>query len=496
MSLRPYQLKAVNDIKHLYARNVKRILLHMATGAGKTVVFCDIIKKAALKGTKTIVTVHGVKLVDQASKRLTREGVPHGFIQGNNTRDIHHDVLVTSIDTLFARKFSPEADFVVVDECHLARGKKFQWFLDQYKDKYILGVSATPHLKEGLRHIADDIVYPISIQELIEQKFLVPMRYFAPSEPDLSRISIKRGDYDETEVSEEMSKPKIRSDIVKSWQKYGENRPTLMFCVNVKHSKMMVDEFLSVGIPAAHVDASTPLPERDKLIDSLCAGEIKILSNVGILCTGVDIPPLSCIISARPTRSYNLWIQQLGRGTRPFTDKSDCIILDNASNTVEHGFIENEKIAEMDPKKSRRKKKKEASELPKLVTCKSCFAIYAHPGVGKPLVCPACGFQASKEDQTKYERKFDMIEVKKNEWEFFLENMLSLAKRRGYKKGFIFHRIKEKYGEDIANIAWTRIKHLKKWEVTTTKPSSEKFSLSTGRANMSGYGKTTPDKLG
>lgn len=466
--LRPYQEKAVTEIQNYYRRGIKRVFLHLATGGGKTVVFCDIIKRAVSKNSKVLVTVKGVKLVEQASQRLEREGVEHGILQGGNTTRIHLGTLVSSIDTLYSRLHTPPADLIIIDEAHLSTGKAYEWFLNQYKDKFILAVSATPHLKQGLRHISDAIVYPISMRELTAQGFLVPLRYFAPTVPDLSRIKVKTtGDYDEGQLGEAMQKPSIRGDIVKNWVAHGENRPTILFCVTIEQSLKMVSEFEGAGVRAAHVDAKTPTCERNAAIERLKSGELQVLSNVGILCTGVDIPPLSCIISARPTKSYNLWIQQLGRGTRPFPGKADCIVFDHASNTLEHGFAADEKVASLEPQPKRVKKKQtDDFVMPTLIRCKQCFAVFEPP---EDDLCPTCGAELPPTERkaARYEKKHRLEELQKPAWEYYLDALIIKARAKGYKKGFIYYKIKEKYGEEIANQAWPRIKVLRKWEVKT-----------------------------
>jgi len=458
--------------------NVYYYTLRLAPKAGKTVVFCEMVKRAADKGTRVLITVRGIKLVEQASERLRREGVGHGVLQGNNSTGIHHDTLVTSIDTLYARRLAPEADFVVVDEGHLSSGAAFKWFLEQYKGKFILAVSATPHLKSGMRHIADAIVYPISMKQLIDQGYLCPLRYFAPTEIDLSQVNISRSfdDYVERELEDVMTKPKIMGDIVKNWIEKGENRPTLLFCATIKQSKKMREEFASAGIRAEHIDANTPKAVRNDRINRLVSGEINIITNVNVLSVGVDIPDLSCIISARPTRSYNLWIQQLGRGTRIASGKTDTLVFDHANNTMEHGFIEDEKICELD---GREEASTKDCSLERAVRCEACFAMY--PWKGNGAVCPCCGNKNTKNvDRTPLnDKKAILSEIKLEPWEIELNRLIATARARRLRKGFIYYKMKEKYGEQIAERAWARVKVIRGWpkkEAAHKTPSTNPFS--------------------
>ena len=55
---------------------------------------------------------------------------------------------------------------------------------------------------------------------------------------------------------------------------------------------------------------------------------------------GFDVPQVSCVVLARPTKSKALYFQQVGRGLRLAENKEDCLVLDQSGNVIEHGFIE------------------------------------------------------------------------------------------------------------------------------------------------------------
>lgn len=151
MKLRDYQQSAIDQIRAAYARGTRRVLLHLATGAGKTLCFCHIMKSAADKNKKCVMIVRGRELVDQASDRLGRENVSHGVLMAGHWRqDFNSPVQVCSIDTLRSRKYIPDADLVVVDEAHLTGGASYAWILQEYRDRgaYILAVTATPHMPD------------------------------------------------------------------------------------------------------------------------------------------------------------------------------------------------------------------------------------------------------------------------------------------------------------------------------------------------------------
>jgi superfamily II DNA or RNA helicase len=298
------------------------------------------------------------------------------YPKGKNPSDL---VLVASADTVISRKTDISGyDLLVVDEAHLAVNGSFKKVIEGFSN-YIVSVTATPYGNEPLTHLAEAVVKPITTIELIEKGHLVNAKYFAPNVPDLKGIKIKAGDYAEAELEKTMAP--LTGDIIKHWKLLGENRPTLCFAVNIVHSKKIVEAFNSQNIPALHLDAESTLAERDLAVKQLIDGHIKIISNVGIMNTGVDIPPLSCIILARPTKSVILHVQQLGRGTRPYLGKENFIVLDHAGNTIKHGFITQEQEVFLEGKP----KKEKDSDI-SITICKSCYLVFQ----GK--ICPACSY--------------------------------------------------------------------------------------------------------
>lgn len=440
--LRDYQQKAIDDIRKQFALGNKRVLLHLATGGGKTHCFSYMLKSASEKGTKALMVVRGRDLVEQASARLHHENVEHGVYMANHKLYApEKNIQICSIDTLNSRKLRPEAEFVVVDEAHLATSQSFKEFLAYYADKFILSVTATPYGDSDMTHLADVVVSPVDIKELIDAGYLVDARYFSsPNYIDLSDVKIKKGDYDEKQLSEKMSNIKFISDIVENYKNKGENRKALVFAVTIEHSKKIEREFNEAGIKAIHLDANATRDERLDVIEKLRKGDIKVITNVGIFTTGVDIPCLDCIILARPTKSVNLYIQMLGRGTRPYEGKEYFLVLDHAQAVYEHGFIT------MPRKIILAKKKKEKGAIP-IRQCPECYAIMA----AATRVCINCEheFEVSmREDPNTLDMELKEV---KDPYEKITERLVNKQRKRNYKPGWVFHQLELKFDTDTAS---------------------------------------------
>jgi DNA repair protein RadD len=446
--LRPYQNEALDQISAQWRKGIRRVMTHMATGSGKTVIFAEAIKRTVAKGGKAVMVVRGIQLVEQAHQRLLRENVEHGIKQGNHWYKNHKaPVQICSIDTLVRRQDFPEATLLVIDEAHLFTSEPCKKFMENYNSRgtHVLSVTATPYCRESLLHLGEVVVHPISMQGLIDQGYLLPARYFAPSAPDLSGVRLSKGDYQVDQLEERMRT--LTGDIPAHWRKIAEDRPTVCFAVNIAHSNSIVAQFKAAGISAEHIEGDTPLKEREAAIERLRTGETKVISNVGVLCTGVDIPFLSCIVMARPTKSYNLFIQQAGRGTRPCseTGKQDFIILDHAGNTLRHGFITDEPEVFLEGVKPKEK-------VVRAQVCRECYAIFTGSE------CHVCGWKPAEDRKTRDSEIIIETGVltelksfsKGAEMSIFVRRHREICKRRGYKKTWVYHRVKEVYGEAAA----------------------------------------------
>lgn len=463
MTLRDYQLAAIDQLSAHYASGSRKALLRMPTGAGKTVVFCEIAKRVASNGLPVVVVVRGRKLVSQASERLTREGVDHNILMAGVKFNDVNLITIVSMDTAFARKLIPPAHLLVIDESHASLSSAFKWFYEQYPDAYFLAVTATPFHPEGFRLIADTIVEPVTVRELIDLGNLVPARYFVPVKLDLSHVKKAQGEYVVKDLGEAMNQAHIRGPIVDTWKRIGENRATLLFAVNIAHSKRMRDEFIRSGVSAAHLDANASTQERDLVLASLISGDLRVVCSVGVLACGVDIPIVSCIILARPTLSYNLHCQILGRGTRPHAGKKDMLVLDHSGNIERHGFYETHREASLDGKAK-------ATRVV-TVTCEKCFCTWeptSDPSCpGLDIHGVRCGYvnlpKPTKPSKIETDESVDLFEIDperfeeitRNKW---IDKAARHAAENGWKPGAVFYQIKKRYGDDVANKSWGRIR--------------------------------------
>jgi len=444
-NLRQYQVDSINDLRKAILKGHKRIVLQLATGGGKTTIASEMIRKANEKGKKCLFLADRIELVEQTSKRLDYEGIDHGIIMGNHERYKPHSINQVCSPQTLARRATPAADLVIIDECHVAYGihKKM---MQAMPNTVFIGLSATPFTK-GLGKLYSNLVVGATTTKLTDEGYLVPVKVFAPSKPDLTKLRTVAGDYDEKELFARVNKPKLVADIVDTWIKRGENRPTIGFAVNVLHSQALCEQFKDRGIRAAHIDSYMPTKLREQLVNDFKDGYIKVLFNVGILDKGFDYPQASCLIMARPTKSLMLYIQQAGRVLRPHPTKEDAIILDHAGNTQAHGFVTDDLPQELDDGTKRKVEPSQKKQEEKGRLCTSC----AYVKKKYEYKCPCCGFTPKKKDAGIDVEKGDLLEVTRTkitmvDKQKLYSELLYVEVEKGYKRGFAAQMYRNKFG--------------------------------------------------
>ena len=446
--LRDYQEDAYQRTR-LAAKKSKRILLVAPTGSGKTVIASHFIASAVAKHNSVLFSGPRREIIVQTSKKLHAYEVDHGIIMNGFRPRIAPLVQVASWQTLIRRDFPP-AKILFIDEAHGARSASYKKIIEHYDDAFIIGLTATPCRADGkgLGNIFDEMVEVSDMQSLIDDGYLVPNKVYAPSEPDLKGVKTVRGDYEKEELQKRSDQPKLVGDIVDHWIELAKGRSTVAFASGVAHSLHIVDAFRAAGISAEHIDGDTEKHHREEILNRLIRGETKVVSNVGVLTEGWDAPEVSCLILARPTKSFGLYMQMAGRVLRPHDGKDHALILDHAGNTLRHGFIHEPIEWSLDTDESidkKRKAEREKRERTEWV-CDHCYA------VNEPhrQLCGNCGLRpvrqavnvAVGDGKLKELKHAPRPKISKEEKQALINKLVAEAQANGYQRGWVAHRYK------------------------------------------------------
>lgn len=399
MSLYEDQEKMVDDVREAYKQGIRRPVLQGPTGFGKTRVAHNILSSASKKKKKGIFLCDRISLCEQTAQEFYKLGSRVGIIQQGYRGDTNPEILVASVQSIASRSRLPDVDLILRDECHVVR-EYDKLVMKTYNDILFAGLSASPWAKGmGAPGLYEKIIKGPSVQELINIGRLTDSDIWAPSKPDLHRLKLVAGEYNQKELGRITAKRV--GEVVDQWFQHGFGQQTMISAVNCADSIAICDKLNERGIKAFHVDYKTKLSTMYKkggVIDLFKAGEIQVLSSVFKLSIGIDLPNCTCLVMAAPYKSLIRHWQFWGRGIRAYEGKEVCTVIDMSGNVEELGFNTDPTPDYLDdgekpPAQSAEYEKREPAR------CKAILADGKMCGAEKKgeRTCPACGFTPTPE---------------------------------------------------------------------------------------------------
>ena len=345
LKLRPYQAEAISAIEDAERRGVRRPLLGLPTGTGKTVIFAALIRR---RGGSALVLAHRDELLVQATEKIRQvdPAAQLGLVKAE-ANEVAAPVVVASMQTLaresrlarLPRRFQT----VVVDEAHHATADSYRRVLDWVDGSpLLLGVTATPERADNasLGEVWDEVVYSRSLLEMIRAGYLVDLRGLRVRlAVDFSRVRVSHGDFVDADAAAALTAADAPAHACAAYLEHAPGRKALLFTPTVDLAHLMAKAFRERGVAAEAVDGTLPLEQRRAILARLRTGETKVVANCAVLTEGFDEPSVDCVIVARPTRSRILYVQMIGRGTRTFPNKRDCLIVDLVGATERHDLL-------------------------------------------------------------------------------------------------------------------------------------------------------------
>ncbi len=442
LTLRPYQQRAIHDLRLAFRDGARAPLLVLPTGGGKTICMAEILKGVADRGRSAIVLVHRRELITQTAHKLALAGVKHGTIAAG-TQPTDHRIQVASVQTLVRRleQVNATPDLIVIDEAHHGTAGSWKRVMDHWPDAHRLGVTATPVRLDGrgLSAAFDRLVLGPSVADLVFLGYLSPAKIYAPPvRADLHRLAKRAGDFAAGDAAERMDRPTVTGDAIEHYSRLAAGQPAIVFCCTVDHAEHVASAFRAAGHKAATLLGSTP--DRDQIVDRFATGELQVLVTVDVVSEGFDIPAASCAILLRPTASLGLYLQQVGRVLRPAEGKAAAIVLDHVGNVHRHGFPDDPRDWSLDDRL--RTVRGGGQAAPSVRTCPSCFAAF------KPApICPVCGAACAPPPKQLREVDGELQELKREavrqrvaerKRARSLSELLAIAAQRGYSPGWAY----------------------------------------------------------
>lgn len=338
--LRPYQDESEEQLRNGIRQGLRRQILVAPTAFGKTEVAAHIIQQSQKKGASAWFIVDRITLIDQTSERFGSYGIDHGVIQADHyLTDYSKPVQIASAQTLARRSIRTLPDLIVIDEAHCQYKSTIE-LVERASNAKVIGLTATP-FTAGMADHWDGIVNGATVNELLKQGFLTPLKIKACVAPDMTGAKIRKGEYAEEDAAERGTT--IIGDVVQTWieqtrKHFGRPVKTIVFSPSVKHGAELCRQFAEAGFNFQQIsyldkdegDRRAKIAEFRKP-DSAIDG----LVSCAVLTKGFDVPDVLVGISCRPYRkSFSSHIQEMGRVMRIAPGKEYGLWLDHSSNAI------------------------------------------------------------------------------------------------------------------------------------------------------------------
>jgi superfamily II DNA or RNA helicase len=358
MELRPYQQTARESIQTEWRNGVKKTLLVLPTGCGKTIVFSKVIEDRVKLGERVLVLAHRGELLDQAADKLERStGLKTATEKAEQTSiGSWYRVVVGSVQTLQRPKrleqFEPDHfDTIIIDEAHHCISDGYQRVLQYFETANVLGVTATPD-RGDMRNLGayfESLAFEYTLPKAIKGGYLSPIKALTiPLQLDLSAVGQQAGDFKSSDLGTALD-PYLESIAAEMWR-VAQDRKIVVFLPLVKTSQKFTNILNSIGFKAAEVNGESK--DRAEILEDFDRDKYNVLCNSMLLTEGWDCPSVDCVVVLRPTKVRSLYSQMVGRGTRLHPGKTELLLLDFLWHTERHELChpahliaENEEIA-------------------------------------------------------------------------------------------------------------------------------------------------------
>ena len=445
MSIRDYQRDWLDRVYAEWNAGRQNVFGVLPTGAGKTFSFITAIREQAVPA---VVVVHRMELLAQASLALNREKLPHCITAPRETvREIirAHMTLhgrsfydpgaanhVAGVHTLAARgaklHWAPSIKLAIFDEAHHVTNGGGIWSKAAALFSNARGLLVSAHcyradglgLGRGADGLADSLVVGPSCRALINRGFLSDYRFaIPPTDVDLRDVSVgSSGDFSPVQLSAAVHAAKqLVGHVAQTYRRFADGKLGLTFAVDLESADELAAAYSALGVPAAVINGKMPIVERAELMRRFRERRLLQLVSVDVLGEGTDVPDVEVVSMARPTASWQIYSQQIGRALRvsvapdlasrwdQFTDderrahiaagaKPRALIIDHVGNVARFHMQRGLPCSPQSYSLARADKRgrKAPSDAIPLRTClnEECFQPYPRT----LIVCPHCGTPA------------------------------------------------------------------------------------------------------
>jgi superfamily II DNA or RNA helicase/HKD family nuclease len=348
---RPAQITALQSLAKRRNQGVTKTTVIAATGLGKTYLAAFDYKQSGMRNILFIAHRENILINAMDTFRsVTGDSTFGAILSGSSKPTQQNTNIFAMIQTISQpsslNEYSADAfDYIVIDEFHHAEAASYQSVVKKFNPKFLLGLTATPERMDGrdVLKICDyDVAFETRLFDAIENRWLVPFQYFAIHDStDYSSLRWTNRGYIDSELDKVLMHDTRAELIFKNLRKFLPSTgkvKALAFCSSKNHAEYMNRRFNELGKP--HGIRSLCLLGQHSTEDRKHAMQqlqdekenLQIICSVDIFGEGIDIPAVSHVLFLRPTQSFTVFIQQLGRGLRQLPEKDYLVALDFVGN--------------------------------------------------------------------------------------------------------------------------------------------------------------------
>lgn len=290
MKLRDYQVEAKEAVLGEWEKGIKKTLIVLATGTGKTIVFSKLTEDCVREGERVLILAHRGELLDQAANKMMQATGLRCAVEKaeNSCLDSWYRVVVGSVQTLMResrlKQFPPDFfNTIIVDECHHSLSSSYQNVLQYFDQAKVLGVTATADRGDmrNLGEYFETLAYEYTLPKAIKEGFLCPIKaQTIPLKLDLTGVGTQAGDYKTADLGTALD-PYLYQ-IADEMAKYCMDRKTVVFLPLINTSQKFRDILESKGFSAAEVNGTSD--DREQVLRDFDNGKYNVLCNSMLLC--------------------------------------------------------------------------------------------------------------------------------------------------------------------------------------------------------------------
>lgn len=389
--LRPYQEDFVARLSRAFSKTNRRILAVAPTGSGKTKMFITIACRALAKGRPVIIITEALKIFEQ----ITGEAGGIEIARGVKHVDIVPGKLYIAMAQTLSRRPKIIAQLntvepsplIIIDEAHIGQTGRILEAMDKDGAAMVLGFTATPDARSA-KHLPTtyhDCVVCCQVDDLIQSGHLCGYRHSARTKAGLDALEMRGGEFTEQSQMNAFDRTEVYDGIVEDLNSATFTK-AMVFVSSISHAEETHARLLDAGFASTryHSQLENAAYELAKFTELDTAD---ICVSVASLTKGFDFPPIDLVILNRATTSLPLYLQMIGRASRPTPNKSSFQVIDYGGNWQRFGLYYQDRPWEELWKQTKRSRNAGQGVAP-VTTCPKCEAIIA----ASVKICPYCQY--------------------------------------------------------------------------------------------------------